>query len=122
MRQPRALQNGAHGVRDGGHSRNVTPATGVYHARGPPELSAAMKVQAIKNKKKVVTSQTLTVTVTVTDAGDAVAGATVTVKGHTKKSNSTGVAKITLPGAGAGKVTVTVTAPTYQKLSESVKL
>ena len=31
-------------------------------------------------------------------------------------------AKITLPGAGAGKVTVTVTAPTYQKLSQSLKL
>jgi hypothetical protein len=31
-------------------------------------------------------------------------------------------AKNTLPGAGAGKVTVTVTAPTYQKLSQSLKL
>jgi len=29
---------------------------------------------------------------------------------------------LTLRGAGAGKVTVTVTAPTYQKLSKSVKL
>ena len=96
---------------------------GVYHARVLPELSAAAAVKAItgvKNKKKMVTGHALTVTVT--DAGDAVAGATVTVKGHTKKSNSKGVAKITLPGAGAGKVTVTVTAPTYQKLGKSVKL
>ncbi len=59
---------------------------------------------------------------TVTDAGDAVSGAIVSVKGHTQKTNSKGVAKVTLPGSGTGKVTVTVTAPTYEKLSESVKL
>jgi hypothetical protein len=97
--------------------------TGVYHARVLPELSAAVSVKAItttKNKKKVVTAHALTVTVT--DAGDAVSGATVTVKGHTKKTNTKGVAKITPPGAGTGKVTVTVTAPTYQKLTRSVKL
>jgi hypothetical protein len=96
---------------------------GVYHARVLPELSAAVAVKAItaiKNKQKVVTAHTLTVTVT--DAGDAVSGATVTVKGHTKKTNSKGAATITLPGAGAGKVTVSVTAPTYQKLSKSLKL
>lgn len=96
---------------------------GVYHARVLPELSAAVNVKTItatKNKKKVVTGHTLTVTVT--DAGDAVSGATVTVKGHAKKTNSSGVAKITLSGAGTGKVTVTVTAPTYQKLTKTVKL
>jgi hypothetical protein len=60
--------------------------------------------------------------VTVTDAGDAVPGATVTVRGHTKKTNSKGVAKITVPGARTGKVTVTVIAPTYQKLTATLKL
>ncbi len=88
-----------------------------------PELLAAVNVKTItatKNKTKVVTGHTLTVTVT--DAGDAVSGAAVTVKGHTKKTSSKGVAKITLAGAGTGKVTVTVTAPTYQKLTKSVKL
>jgi hypothetical protein len=96
---------------------------GVYHARVLPELSAAVKVQTIttvKNKKKMVTGHTLTVTVT--DAGDAVKGATVIVKGHTKKTDSSGVAKITLPASVAAKVTVSVTAPTYQKLTSSVKL
>jgi hypothetical protein len=96
---------------------------GAYHARVLPELSAAVKVQtitAVENKKKVVTGHALTVTVT--DAGDAVKGATVTVKGHTKKTNGSGVAKITLAGPGTGKVTVTATAPTYQKLTTSVKL
>jgi hypothetical protein len=94
---------------------------GVYHARALPELSAVVSVKTItatKNKKKVVTGHTLTVTVT--DAGDAVSGATVTVKGHTKKTSSKGGAKITLAGAGPEKVTVT--APTYQKLTKSVKL
>ncbi len=97
--------------------------TGVYHARVLPELSAAVAVRAItagKKKTKVVTAHALTVTVT--DAGDSVSGATVTVRGHVKKTNSRGVAKITLPGAGAGKVTVTVAAPTYQKLTTTVKL
>ena len=51
-----------------------------------------------------------------------VSGATVPVKGHTKKTNSKGVANITLPGSGIGKVTVSVTAPTYEKLSQSVEL
>jgi hypothetical protein len=77
-------------------------------------------ITTVKNKKKVVTGHRLTVTVT--DAGDAVKSATVIVKGHTKKTNSSGVAKITLPGSVAGKVTVSVTAPTYQKLTSSVKL
>lgn len=94
--------------------------TGVYHARVLPELSAAVKVQAITTNKKAVTAHALTVTVT--DAGDAVSGATVSVKGHTKKTNSKGVAKITLPGSGTANVTVSVTAPTYEKLSQSVKL
>ena len=97
--------------------------TGVYHARVLPELSAAVAVKPItatKKKKKVVAAHA--VTVTVTDAGDGVSGATATVKGHVKKTNSKGVAKITLPGAGTGKVTVTVTAPTYQKLTTTVKL
>ena len=49
-------------------------------------------------------------------------GATVSVKGHTKKTNSKGVAKITLPGSGTGEATVTVTAPTYEKLSQPIKL
>jgi hypothetical protein len=96
--------------------------TGVYHSRVLPQLSAAVAVKAIvaTKKKKVVTAHALTVTVT--DAGDSMSGATVTVKGHVKKTNSKGVAKITLPGAGTGKVTVTVTAPTYQKLTTTVKL
>jgi hypothetical protein len=51
-----------------------------------------------------------------------VSGATVSVKGHTKKTNSKGVAKITLPGSGTGETTVTLTAPTYEKLSQPVKL
>ena len=96
---------------------------GVYHARVLPELSAAVKVQtmtATKKKTKAVTAHTLTVTVT--DAGDSVSGATVTVKGHVKKTNSKGGATITLPGSGTGKVTVTLTAPTYQKLTTTVKL
>ena len=46
-----------------------------------------------------------------TDAGDAVSGATVSVKGHT-----------TLPGSGTGETMVTATAPTYEKLSQPVKL
>jgi hypothetical protein len=51
-----------------------------------------------------------------------VSGATVSVKGHTKKTNSNCVAKITLPGSGTGETMVTATAPTYEKLSQPVKL
>lgn len=96
---------------------------GVYHARVLPRVvsrGGGEGDHGDQDKQKVVTAHTLTVTVT--DAGDAVSGATVTVKGHTKKTNSKGAATITLPGAGAGKVTVSVTAPTYQKLSKSLKL
>jgi hypothetical protein len=46
----------------------------------------------------------------------------MSVKGHTKKTNSNGVAKITLPGSSTEETTVTVTAPTYEKLSQPVKL
>lgn len=96
---------------------------GVYHARVLPELSMAAKAKPVistTNQKKVVTAHALTVIVT--DAGDAVPGATVMVKGDTRKTNSKGVANITLPGAGTGKVTVTVIAPTYQKLTATLKL
>jgi hypothetical protein len=94
--------------------------TGVYHARVLPLLSAAVSVQAIKNKRGKVTEHKLTVTVT--DAGDAVAGATVSIKGHTKKTNIHGLAKVSLTSPLSGHVTVTVTAPTYQVLGKKVEL
>jgi hypothetical protein len=101
---------------------DTTPTlpTGVYHARVLPELSAAIDVKSVKNKKKLVTAHKLTITVT--DAGDAVSGAKVTVKGHTAKTNVHGVAKITLPGASTAKVQLTATAPTYQALTKKLKL
>ena len=74
---------------------------GVYHARVLPELSAAVKVQGIKNGKKVVTSHAMTVTVT--DAGDAVSGSTVSVRGHTKKPTPRASRRSSSPAPGPGR-------------------
>lgn len=102
------------------NAKGSLPPTGSFYGRVLPELSGAISVSPVKNKKGVVIAHKLKVVVT--DAGDAVAGAKVAVKGKSAKTNSSGVAKLTLPGSVSGKATVTVTDGGYQVLQKTVNV
>ncbi len=90
-------------------------ATGIYHARILPELSASVSAKDLGGGK-------FKVKVKVTDAGDAVSGATASAKGHSATTSSSGKAKLIVSGSGGEHVTVTITAPGYQTLKEHAKL
>lgn len=88
---------------------------GIYYARMLPELSATVSVHKTKSGK-------FKLKVKVTDAGDAVSGAKASAAGQSKTTNASGTAKLVIAGTSGSHVTVTVTAPTYQALTERVKL